>query len=359
MPPVELIAVAADEDGLRLDRWFRRRYPAISHSLLEKWLRRGDVRVDGRRIRAGERLCPGQLIRIPPHRDPPAPVTAAAATSIPERDARALLDAVLYIDEEVIAVNKWAGLAVQGGSKVRIHLDAMLDALRFGDERPRLVHRLDRETSGVLLLGRSASAAAWLTAAFRGKQVSKLYWAIVVGVPSASAGRVSLSLAKRGGADGERVIVDPTNGRPATTNYWQVDHAGERAAWLALEPLTGRTHQLRVHCAALGTPILGDRKYGQKATLFPDGENEPGLHLLARGLRFLHPRKGPITVRAPLPPFMRESWRSLGFSLTHPRAEPSEWTAREGHNSGQEKTARQRSPAARSEKNRSQRRSPL
>ena len=268
MGGAETIAVGAEDAGLRLDRWFKRRYPALNHARLSKLLRTGQVRLDGARVKAGVRLEPGQRIRVPPLRlsaspaPPPRPLDPATAADLRAR--------VLYRDDWLIALDKPPGLAVQGGTKTVRHLDAMLDALTYGaSERPRLVHRLDKDTSGVLVLGRTARAAAALTAAFRRKEIHKLYWALVVGVPKPRAGRIALSLAKREGrGGGERVVADDS-GRAALTEYRVIEAAGRRLGWLELTPRTGRTHQLRAHCAALGTPILGDRKYGGAGAFLP------------------------------------------------------------------------------------------
>jgi 23S rRNA pseudouridine955/2504/2580 synthase len=311
--------VAADEDGLRLDRWFRRRYPDLTHGRLEKLLRTGQVRVDGKRAKSGFRLAAGQAIRVPPLSRGRIP--ARDESSAPERprrpvvpeDARMLAERVLYNDDDVIVLDKPAGLAVQGGSGTHRHLDGMLDALRFGAERPRLVHRLDRDTSGVLVLARTAHAAAELTAAFRGRDARKVYWAAVVGVPHPLEGRIDLPLAKAGGPKGERVAVADESGQRAVTRYRVADRAGKRAAWLVLEPETGRTHQLRVHAAALGTPILGDGKYGGRDAFLKGGGISPKLHLHARAIRLPHPRGGQIEVAAPLPAHMVATWRFLGF----------------------------------------------
>ena len=221
---------------------------------------------------------------------------------------------MLYRDSDVIVLDKPAGLAVQGGTKTVRHLDAMLEALRFGRaERPRLVHRLDKDTSGVLLLARSANAAARLSAAFRKGAVQKLYWALVLGVPRPARGLIELPLAKRARRSGERVVVDD-GGKAAATAYTVIDAAGRRMAWLALRPQSGRTHQLRVHCAALGTPILGDRKYGGASAVLPGTAAAPGLNLHARAIEFPRPDgKGDLRVVAPLPEHMRETWRRLGF----------------------------------------------
>ncbi len=304
--------VTNDDAGVRLDRWFRRHFPNLSHGRLEKLLRTGQVRVDGKRARAGLRLAPGQVIRVPPLAQAEAP---APARTPPVRIARAeagrLRAAVLHMDDDVLALNKPPGLAVQGGTKTARHLDAMLDALRFGAERPRLVHRLDKDTSGVLLLARSVSAARALTAAFRKRDARKIYWAVVVGVPRPRRGRIDLGLAKLPGRAGERMVWDMEAGRRAVTFYCVVEAAAKEAAWLALMPLTGRTHQLRAHCAALGTPILGDGKYGAKGA-FLTGLNRK-LHLHARSIVMPHPAGGELGVTAPLPEHMVETWRFFGF----------------------------------------------
>jgi 23S rRNA pseudouridine955/2504/2580 synthase len=242
---------------------------------------------------------------------------------IAEADAAALRDAVIHRDAEVLALDKPPGLAVQGGTGMTRHLDAMLDVLRFeARERPRLVHRLDKDTSGVLLLARSAAAAKWLTAAFRDKSADKLYWALTVGVPKPRQGRIDLALAKLPGRAGERMVaVEPGEddedeaeaGKRAITDFAVVDHAGREVAWVAFRPLTGRTHQIRVHAAALGTPILGDGKYGGKAAFLEGRGLSRKLHLHARRVVLPRPGGGRLDVTAPLPAHMRASWRFFGF----------------------------------------------
>jgi 23S rRNA pseudouridine955/2504/2580 synthase len=222
---------------------------------------------------------------------------------------------VLYNDPYVLAIDKPAGLPVQGGTGTARHLDAMLDVFQQSGQRPRLVHRLDRDTSGVLVLARSASAASALGAGFRSRLAKKLYWAIVVGVPQPSSGLVDLPLSKLPGRLGERVAADRTGGARAITDYRLIDRAGREAAWLALEPITGRTHQLRAHCLALGTPILGDGKYGGAAAFLPGLAPKVRLHLHARALRIPHPAGGLLTIEAPLPAEMRDTWRFFGFGL--------------------------------------------
>jgi 23S rRNA pseudouridine955/2504/2580 synthase len=308
----ETVTVDTQEGSLRLDRWFRRHYPGLGHGQLEKLLRTGRIRVDGKRARSGDRIEPGQTIRIPPLGE--ATLPARPAPYLPRREDEAMLQAaVLHRDEAVIVLNKPPGLAVQGGTATERHLDGLLDTLRFGsDERPRLVHRLDKETSGVLVVARTAGAAASLTRAFREKTTRKIYWAIVVGLPKPRQGRVDLALAKTPGRGGERVRPDGEDGRQAVTYYRLIDSAGNRASWLALMPVTGRTHQLRAHCAAIGTPILGDAKYGDAAAHLA-GPPSRRLHLHARALEIPHPLGGTLEVVAPLPPHMRATWEFFGF----------------------------------------------
>jgi 23S rRNA pseudouridine955/2504/2580 synthase len=309
----EALTIKDDEADLRLDRWFRRHFPDLQHGRLEKLLRTGQIRVDGKRAKANVRLVPGQTIRIPPGIDQ-GPSERAERPPVRETDARFVQSLVLHRDPDVIAINKPPGLAVQGGTGTTRHLDGMLDALRFeAAERPRLVHRLDRDTSGVMLLARSVRAAAQLSEAFRHKSARKIYWALVAGVPRLARGRIDLALAKEGGPAGERVAADD-DGKRAITLYAIMDKVGDKAAWLALLPLTGRTHQLRVHCAeALGTPIVGDHKYGGDRADLPGQEIGRQMHLHARTLVLPHPSGGTLAVTAPLPEHMRATWQFFGF----------------------------------------------
>lgn len=322
MSGVRTITVAPAEAELRLDRWFKRRFPTLAHGRLEKLLRTGQVRVDGHRVKAAHRLAAGETVRVPPFEEGARPAETMASrpatrsSAAETRMIELLKRSVLHRDDWLIAIDKPAGLAVQGGTRTELHLDGLLDALRFGaSERPRLVHRLDRDTSGVLLLGRSARAAAALAEIFRAKEARKLYWAAVIGLPKPPTGTIDLALAKLPGRAGERIRPDEAEGRRAVTRYRVIDHAGTSASWLALMPVTGRTHQLRVHCAAIGTPILGDGKYGGAGAFLPGREVSRQLHLHARAIELPHPAGQILRLSAPLPPHMVATWKFLGFAV--------------------------------------------
>jgi 23S rRNA pseudouridine955/2504/2580 synthase len=312
MTGVDIVTVRPEDGAGRLDRWFRRHYPGLNHGRLEKLLRTGQVRVDGKRARAGDAIEPGQAIRVPPLAELPTP---RPVRRVAREDEELLRRLVLYRDASAIALNKPAGLAVQGGTNTGRHVDGLLDTLRFdSDERPRLVHRLDKDTSGVLLIARTAAAAAFFTRAFREKTTRKIYWAAVVGVPKLAQGRIDLALAKHAGPGGERIQVDDEDGKSAVTYYRVIDHTGDGASWLALLPITGRTHQLRAHCAAIGTPIIGDGKYGSGAAHLAGVVAASRLHLHASSLAIPSPEGGLLRVTAPLPRHMRETWDLLGFA---------------------------------------------
>jgi len=326
MSGVQLIAIGADETDLRLDRWFKRHFPGLSHIRLEKLLRTGQVRVDGGRVKAAHRLTTGMTVRVPPL-DEAAEAPAAERRPIAPRPLRPqdeanLQSMVLFRDRDVIAINKPHGLAVQGGTNTVKHLDGMLDALKFdAAERPRLVHRLDKDTSGVLLLARSAQSAAWLAKAFRDKTAHKQYWALVSTVPRPHRGKIDMAVAKHAASGREKMQPDEEDGRDAVTYYSVVEQAAQKVAWLALLPLTGRTHQLRVHCAAIGSPILGDGKYGGTAAVLPGLEQGRKLHLHARSISLRRPDGKLLSVTAPLPQHMATSWNFFGFSA-QPDSDP-------------------------------------
>jgi len=319
---VQTRAVSGDEAGLRLDRWFQRHFPELSHGALQKLLRTGQVRLDGKRVEGKDRIEPGQTVRLPPGvTTTPAP-KPKAAPQLSTRDSEEIQRLVIHRDDWVIALNKPPGLAVQGGSGTERHIDGMLDGLRFGrEERPRLVHRLDKDTSGLLLVARSGQAAKRLSESFRDRETEKLYWAVVVGVPPRMEGAIDLPLAKRPGArDRETMQVDHEEGQKALTHFKVLDRAGDRAAMLALWPRTGRTHQLRVHCAEIGCPILGDRKYGGEEALLSAVADARRLHLHARRLALPHPSgKGTLRLQAEPPAHFKRTVEAFGFSTSDER----------------------------------------
>jgi 23S rRNA pseudouridine955/2504/2580 synthase len=334
MSRVQTIEVGADDTDQRLDRWLRRQFPNVTQGMVEKWCRKGELRVDGGRAKAATRVQAGQQVRIPPIPMGAAPVPAQAA-KIPAADVKMMQAAVIYRDDDVIAINKPAGLPTQGGSGQNRHVDGLSEALKFGlDEKPRLVHRLDKDTSGVLLLARKRLAAQGLTAAMRHKETRKIYWALVAGVPTPYLGEIKYGLVKAAGrgakGEGEKMIaihprdIDATPGaKRAHTLYATLYRVGGRASWVAMEPLTGRTHQLRAHMAEIGHPIVGDGKYGGSGQEnLGDGWGaqlggiiSKKLHLHARMMRFEHPiTRKVITVTAPLPEHMAHSWDTFGWA---------------------------------------------
>ena len=319
---IETRAVTDDEAELRLDRWFRRHFPDTTQGVIQKLCRTGQIRVDGKRAEAATRLAPGQAIRVPPLPSVATPKPAPAVAEFSPTIQRELEAMVLHVDEHVIVLNKPHGLAVQGGPGIVRHLDGLLDGLRMGSpHRPRLVHRLDRDTSGALALARTPGTAAKLAAAFRGRDVRKTYWAVVAGRPVPVEGRVDLPLIRYTGPRGERSIPaarDDKEGARAVTDYLTLDNAGQKLAWMELSPITGRTHQLRVHCVALKAPIVGDQKYHEPdqngaGSALVEGLSEK-LHLHARALDLPHPAGGRLVVEAELPPHMRDTFRTLGFT---------------------------------------------
>ena len=322
MSGVEKKRVAPGEDGMRLDRWFAAHYPGVPHGRLQKLLRTGQVRVDGGRAKANTRIERGQEIRVPPLPEPAAETAAPSEKPLSERDIEFVRSLVIHKDDDILALNKPPGLAVQGGSGTTEHLDRLLDGLTFEKaERPRLVHRLDKDTSGVMLLARSRDAAAKLGRALKHRSARKLYWALVIGVPKPAQGEINLPLIKGGGHGEERVhpaAPDDPEARKAITRYAILERAGRRLCWLAMTPITGRTHQLRAHAAAIGHPIVGDGKYGG-AEAHPGGEIPRKLHLHARRLTIPHPGGGAFDIAAPLPEHMRKTWKLFGFDLEDDR----------------------------------------
>src|ERR1700687_516479 len=264
MAGVETKTVSAAEEGMRLDRWFKTHYASLPHSPLEKLLRTGQVRVDGGRAKASTRLAAGQAVRVPPLPDVTPPPGPKHALSKADRDFLASI--TLYEDDDLLVVNKPPGIAVQGGTKTTHHIDRLLEGLGDGPEtRPRLVHPLDRDTSGVLVIAKRRSVAAKLGRAFQTRSVRKIYWALLHGVPRPPQGKVEAALVKASDPEGDRVrkarAGEQDVAQSAVTHYAVVDRAGQQVAFVSLKPVTGRQHQLRAHMAILGHPILGDEKY--------------------------------------------------------------------------------------------------
>ncbi|TKW65701.1 MAG: RluA family pseudouridine synthase [Paracoccus denitrificans] len=345
MSGVQTIRVGTDDGDQRLDRWLKKRFPHLSQGTVEKMCRKGELRVNGGRVKANTRVEAGQEVRVPPLPDA-APDPKSEAPRINDADTDMIQKAVIWQDQHIIALNKPPGLPSQGGSgQGNRHVDGLGEALKFGyKEKPKLVHRLDKDTSGVLLLARTDRVARALSEAFRHRDTRKIYWAAVAGVPSPRMGTIRYGLVKApgrgGGGEGEKMIavhprdIDKTEGaKRATTDYAVLDNLAQRASWCALVPITGRTHQLRAHMAELGHPIVGDGKYGGSgqenlgdgwgAQL--GGEISRKLHLHARSISFTHPiTKEHITLTAPLPDHMKRTWKTLGWYENDVPADPFE-----------------------------------
>lgn len=346
MSRVQMITIPDDQPEQRLDRWLRKAFPQLKQGQIEKWCRKGDLRVDGAKVKSSTRVAPGDEVRVPPLPDPgKMAAKSALPRDVSDKDAQMMRDAVLYRDDHLIVINKPAGLPTQGGSKQHRHVDGLSVALTDGyPEKPRLVHRLDKDTSGVLVLARTPAMASKLTEAFRHRNTRKIYWALVAGVPTPYLGEIKYGLVKaRGhgkGGEGEKMYavhprdMDATEGaKRAHTLYATLYRVASRAAWVAMEPITGRTHQLRAHMAEIGHPIIGDGKYGGSgqenlgdgwgAQL--GGDISKKLHLHARSFTFEHPAtRKIITVTAPLPSHMAQSWDTLGWSEDIARDDPFE-----------------------------------
>jgi len=329
--PVQNRKVKPDEEGMRLDRWFKTHFPDLSFAHLQKLLRTGQVRVDGGRAKTNTRLEPGMAVRVPPlarTEDTNGLGTEASRVGTSARAPSKMGDAksdsafiksiTLYEDREVLVLNKPFGLAVQGGSGTTRHIDGMLEALRGKDgQKPRLVHRIDKDTCGILLIAKTRLAAATLAKTFRSRSARKIYWALVAGVPKPRQGRISTYLAKGAGEEGELMRVAKHGDEEAShaiTYYAVVEQAAQKVSWISLKPVTGRTHQLRAHTAHIHHPIVGDPKYFSIENWEFPGGMQNRLHLLARRLVIPHPKgEGVIDVTAPLPQHMQQSWNLLGF----------------------------------------------
>lgn len=313
--------ICADDDGIRVDRWFRRNMAEVSFNQVSRWARTGQIRVDGARVGPGDRLSEGQRLQIPPaealaERSAPLsskPVKARRIISPQEAEfARSL---VIHKSKHALVINKPPGLATQGGTRMTSHVDGLLDALQYeADSRPRLVHRLDKDTSGVLLLARTARAAAFFGKCFATRETKKIYWAVVAGSPRLDDALIDLPISKQPGTGGEKMHVDEEAGQVAKSRFRVIDRVADRAAFVEMQPMTGRTHQLRVHAAATGTPIVGDGKYGG-AEAFLTGGVSRKMHLHARRLVIALPDGGTLDVRADLPQHFTDTLTMLGFHL--------------------------------------------
>ena len=323
MPEPRTFTVAEADDGIRLDRWFKRHLPEASFNLVSRWARTGQLRLAGKKAAPGDRIEAGQEIRIPPAEATPARAARPQRQRerLTDEEVQLVRDMVIHEDPNAFVLNKPPGLATQGGTKTTQHLDRLLDGIGSDTARPKLVHRLDKDTSGAILVARTARAAGHFAKAFSGRTARKVYWALVAGVPSASEGLVDAPLAKQPGTGGEKMHIDEEHGLAAKTRWRTLDRAGNRAAWVELQPLTGRTHQLRAHMAAIGHPIVGDAKYGGPEAFLTGGISRK-LHLHARRIRIDAPGGGKIDVTAELPAHFAESLAMLGFDPAAGDLEP-------------------------------------
>jgi len=341
MSRVQLIEVDSDGDGQRLDRWLRKQFEQLSQVRIEKMCRKGDLRVNKGRVKAATRLELGQIVRVPPIPDDVYEDHDKREYRVTDADAAMIQSCVIYKDDDIIVLNKPAGLAVQGGTKTHVHVDGLSEALKFGlDSKPKLVHRLDRDTSGVLLLARNGKAAQGLAKAFQSRDTRKIYWAVVAGVARPKLGTIRFGLVKAGGGGSEKMYcvhpkdIESTKGaKRATTDYATIQELGRRVSWMALVPITGRTHQLRAHMAEIGNPIIGDGKYGGNSQSNEGdgwgaqlgGEISRKLHLHARSISFDHPITGRrMNFTAEMPDHMKRTWSFLGWDQAEAPADPFE-----------------------------------
>jgi 23S rRNA pseudouridine955/2504/2580 synthase len=340
MSEVRFLTVTEDEAGSRLDRFLKRHFPQLTQGAIEKLCRTGQVRIDKGRAKGADHVAPGQVVRVPPLPDTPAPAPDRPV-GISAADAKMIQDCVLWKDEHLIILNKPPGLASQGGSgQGERHVDGLCEALKFGyKDKPKLVHRLDKDTSGLLMLARTDRVARGLSEALRHRNTRKIYWALVAGVPNPKKGSIKYGLMKSGGrGDNEKMVCvhpakmgDFPDAKRAQTDYFVLWFLANRMSWMALEPVTGRTHQLRAHMAEMGHPIIGDGKYGgNSAENMGDGwgggvggDVSRKLHLHARLLSFEHPiTKKPMTFTAPLPDHMAKTWKMLDWHEKDVPADP-------------------------------------
>lgn len=313
MNKVELVKVTNEDDSIRLDRWFKRHHPDVSHGAVEKALRKGQIKVNSKKAKSNDRVSEGDEIRVPPLvvRDPNEFKEFAKEKAIPQKYIDMINESVIFKNDDIIVINKPAGLATQGGKNIDVSVDSLLDFLKFGNEmRPKLVHRLDKDTSGILLLARNTKIASKMGDKFRSRNMEKTYWALVIGCPNETEGKISLPILKRGaGAGKEKMVVDMKDGQRAVTFFKIMDNMAGRMSWLELKPETGRTHQLRVHMEAIGHPILGDGKYGGKEA-FINGFSKK-MHLHARHIRYMDDKGKIQEFTAEIKGNMAESFKLL------------------------------------------------
>lgn len=345
MSRVQLLEVETDADGNRLDRWLRKRFPHVSQVRIEKMCRKGDLRVNGGRVKASTRVEEGQRVRVPPIPDEVYDDRDKPEYRISDADEAMIQSCVIYKDDDIIVLNKPAGLAVQGGTNTKVHVDGLAGALKFKKaDKPKLVHRLDRDTSGILLLARTGKAAAGLAKAFQSRETRKIYWAAVAGVARPKLGTIRFGLVKAGGhgpnGGGEKMhcihpgeVNNHKGAKRATTDYAAIQEVGRRVTWMALVPITGRTHQLRAHMAEIGNPIIGDGKYGSNAQVNDGdgwgaqlgGDVSRKLHLHARSISFDHPTSGRrMHFTADLPDHMKRTWAFLAWDIKEAPVDPFE-----------------------------------
>ena len=331
MGEVQYIEVSVEQDGMRIDRWFRTSFPQIKQGQVEKMLRKGQIRLDSAKVKSNSRIMTGQIVRVPPIPVRSFVKQTTKPVHFPKEFRNQILDSVIYKDDDLIALNKPSGMAVQGGSKVHFHIDSALDLLQFDAlERPRLVHRLDKDTSGVLLLARNRKMASFLSKSFLKRDIRKIYWGLTEGVPRPEQGDINVPLLKKNYNGYERVQpaeYGDEKGLKAITRFCVIDRVGQNFSFVAFMPITGRTHQIRVHSLAMGHALVGDDKYvnpnkptddtiHKTGTLY-QGDSFKKLHLHARFIELPHPTKKTIQIYAPLTGHMLETWSFLGLDASY------------------------------------------
>ncbi len=322
MSAVRILNVSEDDSGQRLDRWIKKYAPDLPYVLVQKLMRKGQIRVDGKRAKPDQKLEAGQEVRLPPYEG----MRPREEKKITAADIAFIKSLVIYDDGDIIAINKPYDLAVQGGTNTYRHVDGLLEGLANEEGvKPKLVHRLDKDTSGILLLARSTKIAREMGDMFKGRDLKKIYWALISPAPSIYEGTIRAPIAKASGSNKERMVVDEEEGKYSLTDYSIIDTAGTDVAFAAFWPRTGRTHQIRVHSEFMGSPILGDPKYAyrdiQHEHEIIDLESldlAKRLHLHARRIIFRHPiKRTKVDITAPLPEDLQKSWKALGFDPSY------------------------------------------